>query len=225
MNTILENRHGTVPYSPRNTQAMSRQSTHKSGRQTWMVSFADLMAILLTFMVVSFSTREINEVPWQHMNHSMLEAFKSSAVSDQPAFESGAIGSVASAASDEVIAELITDRFPEQGSAGSIRATSSGVEVDVTQNAGKTDTAGSMIRYLATLDREILVKVEASLPGQNRGTVQRTLAWERGLTVALELQSRLAEQGLSSQPDIQVTMAPGSGRTTLVVKSARRAAR
>lgn len=218
MNTILESRHGTPP-------GISRRPLRQTSRQNWMVSFADLMAILLAFMVVSFSTKEINDVPWQHMNQSMLEAFKAVATSQASTSAIGSTGGVGRGASDEIIAELITDRFPQLASTGGVRLTSTGVEIDLARNPAESEIIGTVTRYLASLDREILVKVEASLPGQNPSSVQRTLAWESGLAAALVLRSGLLEQGLRSQPDIQVTMATGSGRSTLVVKSSRRAGR
>ena len=54
MNTILENRHESRRGAAVNGSHKTQGTLRKPGRQTWMVSFADLMAILLTFMVVSF---------------------------------------------------------------------------------------------------------------------------------------------------------------------------
>lgn len=213
MNTILENRNSVT----------ERQSVRQSGRQTWMVSFADLMAILLTFMVISFSTKEISDVPWQQMSRSMLETFSVTTASEAPALTRGSTGSVASDASDEVVAELIADRFPDLGSTGGVKVTARGVEIDVAGAPDAGEASQRVTRYLVSLDRDMLVSVVASLPGPNPGSVQRTLAWENGLTAALELRSRLLEQGLSRRPDVQVTMGHGGGRTTLVVKSAGRA--
>lgn len=221
MNTTLESRRETGAAGTRSNPAMYR----KPARQTWMISFADLMAILLTFMVISFSTKEINDVPWQQMSQSMLEAFNAPATTEIPTPAAGPTDGLAGDASDAVVAELIADRFPEMDSAGGISVTARGVEVDLAGNPGQGETAETVTRYLASLNRDVMVRVEASLPGRNPGRVQRTLAWENGLIEALALRSLLQEQGLSTRPDVQVKMATGSGRTTLVVKSAGRAGR
>lgn len=187
-------------------------------RQTWMVSFADLMAILLTFMVVSFSTKELNEVPWQDMSRSMQAAFGASREPVTSTNMIAPIAGLADGASNQVLAGLITDRFPALESTNALALTAQGLEIDLAVASATGEGVDDIIDYLVALNRSLLVEVAVALPAKNPGSIQRTLAWERGLRSAFELQQNLLDHGLERAPHVTVNMTEGGDRTKLVIE-------
>lgn len=206
-------------------------ATRRSKRQTWMVSFADLMAILLTFMVMTFSTKELGDTSWKSMNQSMKVAFGSPLVSDTRTNAPTPISLLAGISSDGVVAELIEARFPGLAADGNVRITRDGVEVGLENFSSDASALDSLAGYLVSLNKPLTVKVETSLSGSKTGSVQRTLAWEKGVSTAFDLRIRLVDQhlaqrrpgilaqGLPANPRVSVVMVDGPARTRIVVAS------
>jgi flagellar motor protein MotB len=229
MNTISANHQ--IGASHQTRYGRESTATRRSNRQTWMVSFADLMAILLTFMVMTFSTKELNDTSWKSMNQSMKVAFGSPLVSDRQTSAPTPISLLAGISSDGIVAELIEARFPDLAGDGNVRISAEGVEVGLENFSSDTSALDNLAGYLVSLNKPLTVKVETSLPGSKTGSVQRMLAWERGVATAFDLRTRLMDQHLAQRrpgtlaqsppvdPRISVVMVDGPARTRIVVAS------
>lgn len=177
-------------------------------RQVWMVSFADLMAILLTFMVVSFSTKQIEEASWATMSQSM-----------QSVFQGDVKLSRRDATADfRQVVRLVEDSFPALVEAGSVKLTAAGMELDLETIVSSPDELADLVGILLMVDRSLIIQATASLPDANPTSVQRTLAWEKGLANAFDLRARLAAEGLDRDPRISVSVATKktAGATLLI---------
>lgn len=168
-----------------------------AGRQVWMVSFADLMAILLTFMVVAFSTKEMAPTSWQNVSQSMQDAFEREA------------GPVAHKRAPDLrnVIRLIEDSFPALAEAGGVVATPAGVELDLAGISVNAEDLAGLAGILNVADRSLVVRVIAPLTEEKPTSVQRLLAWEKGLTEAFDLRAMLMAEGVARQPRISVSVA------------------
>lgn len=189
-----------------------KTASEQAGRQAWMVSFADLMAILLTFMVIAFSTKEMKTTSWRDMSQSMQGVFRTE-VRSAAATRRSAIG-------DDDVARLVEEIFPDLAAIGSVKLTRHGVEVDLDAVAVDDEGLADLADLLSSLDRSLLVSVTAPLPSGNPTSIQRILAWERGLTDAFVLRSQLADKNLSREPRISVSVAAKekAGATLVIEK-------
>lgn len=188
-----------------------KTASEQAGRQAWMVSFADLMAILLTFMVIVFSTKEMKTLSWRDMSQSMQGVFRTE-VRSAAVTRRSAIG-------DGDVARLVEEMFPDLAATGSVKLTRHGVEVDLDAVAANDEGLADLADLLSSLDRSLLVSVTAPLSSRNPTSVQRILAWERGLTEAFVLRSQLMDQDLSREPRISVSVAAKeSAGATLVIE-------
>ena len=188
-------------------------ASEQAGRQTWMISFADLMAILLTFMVIVFSTKEMKSVSWLDMSQSMQGVFRGDSKS--------AAATRRSAAGDDYVARLVGELFLDLARADGVRLTRRGVEVDLNGVAARPEGLADLADLLISLDRSLLIEVAGPLPSGKPTSIQRTLAWEKGLTDAYALRSQLVAEGISREPGISVSVAEAkkSGATLVLAKS------
>lgn len=186
-----------------------------AGRQTWMISFADLMAILLTFMVIAFSTKEMKSVSWLDMSQSMQGVFRGDSKS--------AAATRRSAAGDDDVARLVGELFVDLARADGLRLTHRGVEVDLNGVAARPEGLADLADLLISLDRSLLIEVVGPLPSGKPTSIQRTLAWEKGLTEAYALRSQLVDEGVSREPEISVSVAKTdkAGATLVIANSGR----
>lgn len=200
MNTGFEQNGITaVGHGDKRNSVPFKTASEQAGRQAWMVSFADLMAILLTFMVIAFSTKEMKTTSWRDMSQSMQGVFRTE-VRSAAATRRSAIG-------DDDVARLVEEMFPDLAAIGSVKLTRHGVEVDLDAVAVDYEGLADLADMLSSLDRSLLVSVTAPLPSGNPTSIQRILAWERGLTDAFVLRSQLADKNLSREPRISVSVA------------------
>ena len=189
----------TAGYGDKRNSVPFKTASEQAGRQAWMVSFADLMAILLTFMVIAFSTKEMKTTSWRDMSQSMQSVFRTE-VRSAAATRRSAIG-------DDDVARLVEEMFPDLAAIGNVKLTRHGVEVDLDAVVVDDEGLADLADLLSSLDRSLLVSVTAPLPSGNPTSIQRILAWERGLTDAFVLRSELADKNLSREPRISVSVA------------------
>ena len=213
MNTGFEQNEITAAgHGDKRNPVLFKTASEQAGRQAWMVSFADLMAILLTFMVIVFSTKEMKTTSWRDMSQSMQGVFRTE-VRSAAATRRSTIG-------DDDVAHLVEELFPDLAATDGVKLTRHGVEVDLDAVTASNDGLSDLAELLSSLDRSLIVSLIAPLPSGNPTSIQRILAWERGLTDAFELRSQLMNQDLSREPRISVSVAAKekAGATLVIEK-------
>lgn len=184
--------------------------------QTWMISFADLMAILLTFMIVAYSTREIQPASWQSVSQSLQGVFDD----DFPMEGTPSIGDRFESLhviDDASIVTLVEELFPNAGEVNTVQLTPQGVEIDLKAIATNVDGLSDLAVVLTRMDRPLLVRVLTPQLSDGSTSIQRVLAWEKGLADAFARRSELMAEGLLQAPRISVSIAEGNHVGTMLV--------
>lgn len=183
--------------------------------QSWMVSFADLMALLLTFMVVGFSMKQIDGGLWEDVSSGLNQAFAGrgeiQTARIAPEIAGGGIGHEAA-----YVMELISARVPSLP-ADDIVLRKDGVAVRL----GEVNL-GELSELLSYLEMQVTLEVMSPLALEDN-PVQQQLAWERAMQHSLQLSSEMATHGLSRDPDLMFSLsgaARGGPETWLVVNRA-----
>ena len=194
----------------------------KNRRQTWMISFADLMAILLTFMIVAYSMREVKPASWQSMSQSLQGVFEDGTPSGSASLVGDRFESL-NAINDTSIVALVEGLFSETGAARGVQLTPRGVEVDLEAIATDMNGLSDLANVLTRVDRSLLISVSTPHVADNATSIQRVLAWEKGLEDAFALRSELMAGGLLQDPRISVSVgeAEKTGATLVMSKHGR----
>ncbi|MEE8505886.1 MAG: flagellar motor protein MotB [Kiloniellales bacterium] len=67
-----------VPFAPR-----TRSGRGGSGTYAWMITFTDLIALMLTFFVLLYSMSQVNQEHWENMVQSLAQDFNSISKSEK----------------------------------------------------------------------------------------------------------------------------------------------
>jgi MotA/MotB-like proton-channel complex protein len=175
--------------------------------KTWMVSFADLMAILLTFMVIGFSTSKVEEPVWDGISDSVRTVFggvpSSEALLDQDHWKKMTSRGLAAS----YVADLLIDRIPELNTEPvTLEVTDEGVELDMTKLLGNEKVISEIVEILTRIDNDLIVKVRAEEPGTKASEIERLLAWEQAMSDAAVVREALMGKGLVTVPRLSVEL-------------------
>ena len=183
--------------------------------QSWMVSFADLMALLLTFMVVAFSMNAVDDGLWADMSEGLGLAFAGGGEVTSVRQDPKTPISV-STLDAEYMADLLVARVTS--------LTPSAVEVEGNQVRVALEGAdlASVAQVLSRMEEPVTLEVSGAL-GSDAKPVQRQLAWERALREAVRLRNVMSAQGLEVSPALSVDLSlkgDEAMQSYLVLKSA-----
>lgn len=168
------------------------------GTQTWMISFADLMAILLTFMVMGYSMAPVDDAVWSSLTGGLASSFGKIAPQEDDTLSPDLLARI----DGDYAATYLVSRLPGL-SENDIQRQGSEYFVDVV----KGDWA-AIAEALSRLDEPFALEVVGRLPIDG-SQVQGQIAWERTLAEGLQLRDRLKGAGLESTPDLRVRMISG----------------
>ena len=166
--------------------------------QGWMVSFADLMALLLTFMVLGFSMNKVDDVMWAEVAGGLGLAFmgegSAQSVSTIKAPDVRQSGMEARYAADLLV------RRVDSLSESDVEVTPVGVLVDITA----TDIS-ELAGVLMHMEDPVTIQITGYMATDAK-PIQRQLAWERALAEAVNRKVLLMEAGLRIQPMLTVVL-------------------
>lgn len=198
--------HSTLDVSPFESGNFEHSNGDETSK-TWMVSFADLMAILLTFMVVGFSTSKVEEPVWDGISKSVRTVFagvqSTDVLLDQELHETQTSQGLAVS----YIADLLIDRIPElKAKPAPIEVTAEGVELDMSKLLGNERVISQIVEVLTRIDNNLNVKVKGEEPGAEASDIQRLLVWEQAMSDAALVREALKDEGLLEMPHLSVEL-------------------
>ena len=174
--------------------------------QSWMVSFADLMALLLTFMVVGFSMKQIDGGLWDDVTTGLNQAFAGGSEVQfarvAPTLEHGGAETTPG-----YVLELMRARLPNL-SEDAIAFRSDGVGIQLADV-----NLAELAEVLTHLDLPVRLDVQGPM-SMDDDPIRLRLAWERAMQHALHVSSEFAAHGLAPESALSVSLSGNASETS-----------
>lgn len=200
--------------------SMPAQPARRQGSNAWMVTFTDLIALLLTFFVMVFAMRDVEEDTWQTITNSFVTALDTMQETQvvTPRFDIDIERVVTTEGKDlDYLFAVIENLLDQESLAASAtlepRATGVAIRAQRTNLlAGKeptlSDEGQALLFHLAGVLRNLpnALELVVEVPGR-AGEEARVEAWAEALRVGGLLADGLAESGYVAQVDIRASWA------------------
>ena len=197
------------------------QPARRQKSSAWMVTFTDLVALLLTFFVMVFAMRDVEEDTWQTITNSFVTALDSmqEVRVTTPRFNLDVERVVRTEGEDlNYLYAVIENRLDQESLAASatLQARTTGVAIQAPRNRLLTAEQQSLSEegrallfhlagVLGNLPNALELIVE--VPGPSSGDIPRMEAWAEALRIGGLLAESLADSGYVGPVEIRAKWA------------------
>ncbi len=210
---------------PRRPRLLPFASLRRGEGQAWMVTFTDLIALLLTFFVMLFSMMKVEEQQWQGLTSSLarqLDGIEGPRV-PLPRYARDSEATPLAPATDlDYLSALIGARLAERGDAGAYRVERGAnalivrLPVRLAFAPGGVQpmaSASAAVETLSTILRNLDNRVElAGYPGRDDPAAPYATAWELSLHRAQAVADLLRAAGYARPISVRgYAVAPAEG--------------